>query len=680
MTLRDLDIKRSYVSLGEGNISDSLICPALNCACKYDRSVGFFSSNVFSTVLPGLVNFYRNGGHIRLVCSPKLSDEDIAVLDAAYAQREALIAEKFSEQFATELQEFDEPSLQLLYELVVRGALDIRIAYTDGTGMYHDKMGIIQDAVGNTVAFYGSANSSENGYRNNYERIRVSKSWMPGENEYVQDEQEEFESLWNGTHPYVKVLGFRESAEQKLLETIEQKRTQKQSCSAITLRPYQEEAIQAWVNHQYHGFFVMATGTGKTWTAIFAAKRLVQQHPAMVVICAPYKHLVKQWAEDVKVAFPEANLILVSSENAKWEAQLTEAIIHSRYDSSYQVIVISTIVSFQKERFIRTINKSSAKRLLIVDEAHRFTSRPDSLKTDYQYMLGLSATPHSGRNLEKGNAIMDFFGGRVFNLPIEDALGKFLVNYYYHPIFVNATDEEERRFQSETSKMMGCYRDGVLVDPDSFVIFRRNRLRIIAMAENKIAHIDSIISHLQEKDHIVVYCGDGRLFDDNRQMELRHIQYVKGVLDRHGYRGSQFTAAENMEKRIELVDAFNKGEITALAAIRCLDEGINIPSIKSALILASNDDYREFVQRRGRILRLYGDKKDAQIYDTIVLPSTMTPGMATIELRRYLEYAHLSLNSEELLKELDHLLDHYGLTMEQISMTNAEGEEATLDE
>ena len=129
----------------------------------------------------------------------------------------------------------------------------------------------------------------------------------------------------------------------------------------------------------------------------------------------------------------------------------------------------------------------------------------------------------------------------------------------------------------------------------------------------------------------------------------------------------RFLTLEEQRRFMELVDAFNKGEITSLAAIRCLDEGINIPSIKSALILSSNDDYREFVQRRGRILRQYQDKKDAHIYDVIVLPSTNTPGMAVIELRRYLEYAHLAINKNEKLLELDHLMAHYGLTYEQIA-------------
>ena len=204
------------------------------------------------------------------------------------------------------------------------------------------------------------------------------------------------------------------------------------------------------------------------------------------------------------------------------------------------------------------------------------------------------------------------------------------------------------------------------------------------MADEKQEKIDYIVSQIQEKDHFVVYCGDGRLFDNNTGEELRHIQSVKRVLSAHGYKSSQFTAQENMDDRMQLVDAFNKGEISALAAIRCLDEGINIPSIKSALILSSNDDYREFVQRRGRILRTYSvngkDKEFAHIYDVIVLPSHDLPAWAKIEFRRFHEYAKLSINRDELLPELDNYLDDYGLTIEDVDVYDYEDMEDSLDE
>ena len=200
------------------------------------------------------------------------------------------------------------------------------------------------------------------------------------------------------------------------------------------------------------------------------------------------------------------------------------------------------------------------------------------------------------------------------------------------------------------------------------------------MAENKISHLDDFIKQIPVKDHFIVYCGDGHLFDDEKEDEIRYIQYVKNHLYNLGIKSSQFTATESMDRRMELVDMFNNNEISSLVAIRCLDEGINIPSIKSALILSSNDDYREFVQRRGRILRRYDNKKEADIYDVVVLPSRNTPKMAIIELRRYYEYARLAQNRGKLLDELIIQLNNYGLTMDDVMFYTEINTEVELDD
>lgn len=679
MSYKDIEIKRSYISYGNNNIANSLIKPALYHTKHYKRSVGFFSSNVFETILDGVIALVRNKGDIKLITSPKLSEKDIDAISLGYEQKEAIISGLVERDFQFELEKFDDSKLQLLSEIIARGILDIKIAVTNGLGDYHDKLAIMEDFEGNIIVFYGSPNSSLNGYRNNYEKVRVVKSWVESENESVLDEIHEFDKLWNGTNEFVSVYPFNESAKKSILQVIERRNSLK-SGDTIKLRDYQEEAINSWVNNNYRGFYVMATGTGKTWTAIYSAKELIKTHPVIIVICAPYKHLVKQWAEDVEKAFPKAKLILVSSENPRWEEQINEEIIRRKYDTESQIVIISTISSFNMDRFDVTIKKSSLDKLLIVDEAHRFTNRPDFLNKRYKYLLGLSATPYSGKNTEKGDSLMTFFGGRVFNLPIEIALErKFLVPYNYYPIYVNATEDEESRFRYFSSKMAACFRNGKCIDPDNLVKFHRNRLRVISMAIEKVNRIDEIIDKIKEKDHFIVYCGDGHLFDDNQQ-ELRHIQFVKIALDKHGFKPSQFTATENMYKRMELVDAFNNNEISALAAIRCLDEGINIPSIKGALILSSNDDYREFVQRRGRILRTYNGKQSANIYDVIVLPSNQTQGLAEIEFRRYYEYAKLAHNKEDLIPKLEQMLEEYGFGLEDVDLYANYFEEDNIDE
>lgn len=227
MGLKDLDIKKSYISCGDENIAKSFLVPALKHTKLYQRSVGFFSSSVFEPILDGVVALARNGGNIQLIASPRLNEEDA---------------------------------------------------------------------------------------------------------ESIADEQEEFRSLWDGTNPFVKVYPYRESAKANLLTVLERKQSGSgaKSNAPIQLRDYQKEAITAWVNNDYHGFYVMATGTGKTWTAIYSAKELLEKHPAMVVICAPYKHLVRQWADDVVKSFPDAKLIMVSSENPQWEQQINHEVIRRK--------------------------------------------------------------------------------------------------------------------------------------------------------------------------------------------------------------------------------------------------------------------------------------------------------------------------------------------------------------
>lgn len=681
MTFKEFAIEKSYINRGSNNFLDSLLKPALREAAYYRRSVGFFSSSVFSLLLNSLPSFIRNNGKIHLIVSPELSNDDIKAIQLGYEKKSDLLNRRFLEDFDAEIRLFDDVGLDTLAELVARGILDVKVASVKNDfGIYHDKLGILTDKVGNNVVFYGSPNSSANAYLNNYEKIRVVRDWIQGEGEAVRDEISEFDSMWENRNPYLEVFDFMESVKECILVVKEERSRGKKVKDPIELYDYQKDAIQAWVDKGFRGFYVMATGTGKTWTAIYSAKRLLEEHKCLIVIAAPYKHLVRQWAEDVNKLFPDAETVLISSENPQWYTISKRLVLSQQYHPEKQIILITTIKSFYSAKFEKVINLSDEEKLLIVDEAHRFTQRPENLRRAYSYMLGLSATPINGKQNENGIALLDFFGGLAYNLPIEKALERnFLVHYNYLPVYVTATSEEEENFNAISSNMAGCFRDGVLIDRERFVKYVRARLRIMSMAEEKLARIKTFVDQIKEKDHFVVYCGDGRLFDEQDE-EIRHIQFVQNQMDDMGIRTSQFTANENMDRRMELVDMFNKQEIDALVAIRCLDEGINIPSIKSALILSSNDDYREFVQRRGRILRKYKGKKSADIYDVVVLPSAMCPKMAIIELRRYYEYAKLALNKEERLVEMQTLLSQYGLRLEDIMFNTDLEVEVDLDE
>lgn len=692
MSLSNLNVKISYTSRGEDDIISDFLVPALKQAVLYKRSVGFFSSSVFELLGDGLNSLVSNDGEIRIICSPELSKKDVEGIQLGYALKEGIIQKIIEDDIGTFLDQIDDKSLLQLVSLIAKNKLNVVVVDLDNSrGMYHDKIGIIADKDGNEILFVGSPNESLNAYEYNYEKVRVSVSWNPSDRARIEDDEKEFDDIWDGTNRFIRkkdytdIISKRLSAEVKRrkLSEYNPEKTDKNK-DPIKLRQYQKDAIAGWVKNGYKGFFVMATGTGKTWTAIYAAMELISKEPLFLVICAPYKHLIRQWYEDIHKVLPDCNTILISGENHDWENQLVEALLNVKYGKKTSVVAISTIKSFCGDKFERIAKKSVLDRMLIMDEAHRFNQRTEEITQNYRYMLGLSATPYSRKGDQNGRELMDFFGGQVYNLPIEYAIAKnHLVHYNYYPIYVNASEEEEKKFDRLTSLMASCYRNGICIDTESLAKHKRSRLRVISMAQEKTERIRWILSQIYEDDHFIVYCGDGKLFYGDKGEETRHIQFVKEILTGLDYKVSQFTADESMKERMQIVNAFNRGIIDAMVAIRCLDEGINIPSIKGALLLASNDDYREFVQRRGRILRTYTDeytgeeKKVANIYDVIVLPPT-NKLFANIELRRFYEYCSLADNKEECVKQLDDLMVKYSLEIEDI--VDVEENEEELDE
>lgn len=189
---REIPLQHSYISCGETNIANSFLNPVLGYTKLYKRSVGFFSSSVFSLIKEGIVKLARNKGEIRLIASPHLSQEDIQAIQMGYDKREKIVSDSFSRDFVEKLDELKEEELLLLVDLIAKGFLDIKIAVSNTDGIYHDKLGILEDEEGNKIAFYGSSNSSLNGYQKNYEKIRIARSWIPGEVESVEDEQNDF--------------------------------------------------------------------------------------------------------------------------------------------------------------------------------------------------------------------------------------------------------------------------------------------------------------------------------------------------------------------------------------------------------------------------------------------------------------------------------------------------------
>ena len=676
MNYKDFNIDISYKNIGEERFCD-IINPLLSCTETYQRSVGFFSSKALTFIKTGILELARNGGTIQLATSPKLSEDDIRAIADGYDARE-IIEQRTLSEFESSLSELDDANLSILYSLIKERILDIRIIVKD-KGMYHDKLAVLTDRNGNRIACVGSNNESSGGYNDNYEKVRIYRSWI--EPDRVIDEIEEFESIWDGTNSFLHVYKFSDAKNKELLECIERtKNSKKNQKKKVELRPYQTEAKNAWIANGYKGFFEMATGTGKTLTALFSIMELIKSKPVFTVILAPYKHLVNQWYDTIKENFDDVEVIKVYG-----EIKDAEQLIYAKYIQSKKnyrpIIVVSTIVSFFIDRYQTLYDLIGYERLLVVDEAHNFINKiSDELSAKYKYKLGLSATPVFGKDAGKTTLLLEWFGGRVMSFPIEKAIGKYLVNYEYIPFYIDATDEDEDKFKKATQIMLSCIDSstGKIVDEERFNVAYRSRLRAISMADEKIERIQEIFNTITETNHTIIYCSDGRLFrsgkQHNEESEIKHLDYILELINdsvvKKSLKASRFTATEDASTRMKLIDLFNAGKIDYLVAIKCLDEGIDIPSIKSALILSSNDNYREFVQRRGRILRKYSGKDIAKIYDVIVLPSYQAKGMAEIELRRFYEYAKLAYNKDQLLPDLESIMKKYDLAYDDIQFKN----------
>ena len=474
MNFRDIDIKISYLSAGEDSFSD-ILNPLLAYTKIYKRSVGFFSSSALNFIGDGILEMARNGGKIYLATSPRLSDEDIYAIQSGYLDREKILRDGFLTEVRETFLLLTDDNAKMLYSLVKEGIVDVKIVVRRN-GIYHDKLALLEDFDGNIIACVGSNNETASGYNNNYEKTRVYKSWCDFEGR-IQDETSEFNSIWEDNNSELIVFSFMDAFQHELLERVEKKGIYNSKATKYKMRDYQIEAKDAW-NKNHSGFFVMATGTGKTITALYSIKEFITSNKIFTVIAVPYKHLVAQWAEDVKEFFPDSYICIVHGEVKDGETRVYASYVQAQIDYK-PIIVITTIKSFFLDRYVRLYDSIAFEKLLVVDEAHNFINRiNDDLARTYQYKLGLSATPVFGNDEDRTRLLLDWFGGQVVDLPIEKALGKYLVNYEYHPIFVHATAEDEKKFSKATALMLSGIDSthNVIIDDKKFTLVYRGLL------------------------------------------------------------------------------------------------------------------------------------------------------------------------------------------------------------
>lgn len=398
-------------------------------------------------------------------------------------------------------------------------------------------------------------------------------------------------------------------------------------------RPYQRRAVRQWVEGGAQGILKMATGTGKTITSLMAAEHVSQalDDCLALIIAVPYQHLVEQWAEDVKEFGTQP--IMAYQSRANWQENLQRQMLAFNSGARSTFCVITTHKTFASDVFQRELKRiQGAEQLLIADEVHHLgaphlsSSLPDSIPM----RLGLSATPERWYDSEGTDILHSYFdGGVVYEYSLPEAIENgALCEYYYVPHIVELTDEEALEYEELSSKIakLAAKIEGDLGDADlqsnnklKQALFARARL--LGTAEEKLEYLLTLIEAQGDVSHTLVYCGDGSVESETSDQSLRHVDAaVKLLRTELGVRARRFTADEDQSERKRLLDEFERGKLEALVAIRCLDEGVDVPATETAYILASSSNPRQFVQRRGRILRSHKNKEYAVVHDFVVAP------------------------------------------------------------
>lgn len=398
----------------------------------------------------------------------------------------------------------------------------------------------------------------------------------------------------------------------------------------VEARPYQQDAIHSWLEQEGKGILRMATGTGKTITALLAASRIPEllDKGFVLVVAVPYQHLVDQWAVDLEEF--DARPILAYQSRQNWQPRLERELLEFNNKSREICVVITTHRTLSQESARRTLNRAAGPLMLIADEVHHLgASQSQKVLTElFDFRLGLSATPERWYDSEGTEALKKYFAGTVFDYGLKQAIDAgALCEYYYVPHIVELQDDEMERYMQLTSKIgrliarQGGGSDLNLEDNQSLQTVLFQRARLIGTAREKLNLLVELFNQETDPKHSLVYCSDGSTGVE--QDGERHVDVTTSTLRRDcDLAVERFTARENQEKREYLLSAFEAGDIDVLSSIRCLDEGVDVPETRTAYILASTSNPRQYIQRRGRILRKHPGKKYAVIHDFITIPDT----------------------------------------------------------
>jgi len=705
--LKDVDFRNSYSS--GYNEPKEFFTEALIESKTFDLGLGFFSTSGIRSLAYGFAVFVANGGTMRVVINDILNESDKrAILIGQREKLEDSVCEKIITNIEKMKQTFsqaDELFFRCFSYLISIKRMEFIATLSANGGLAHDKYGVFSDNKGNKVAFIGSANFSQTALEVNSETVTVFTSWK--DKQRVTEYQEMFNKSWEEDNQHVVHIPI-ERVKAYVLNDFKTKNTMELIKAGISLRDFdnssltnpkplpkeliqklekkeleprfpfpeerdiQKEAYKAWKENSKQGIFAMATGSGKTVTALNCLLKEYQSsgiYKAIIVV--PTKALALQWENEVK-NFNFQNVI--STHTSKdWKKELSRFTTKSLLNPNRNLILITTYATFIREKVQEFVNKTNGINdfVFIADEAHNLGARGplSHLPTKIRKRIGLSATPERVYDEVGSKLLYEFFNSMppkyTYRFTMKQAIDKkILCPYNYHPIFVSLTNTEMAEYAKVTDKLRK------FIDPETgkykkeAEMLLMKRKRIVHKAQNKKLFVAELLDSLNRKrtlDYTFVFVPEGyepdyaevdnyNIKDDDihiideyasmfKDMNYRYHKYITGLEDAPG-----------------ILDSFAKGDIQVLLSMKCLDEGVDIPRAEHAIFISSTGNPRQFIQRRGRVLRRCEGKEIATIWDLIVTPPDTTGTNSTLEsnlfkgeVKRIINFAALAENKIDIL-------------------------------
>lgn len=692
MQFKDLDIKPNYDSKNTDVYNDffNTVLPQSN---RYRRYAGFFSVKRFALIAEGLQEFIQeNNGTIEVAIIPTFSQEDKdAIINGNTV--DDIVTKNWISDLSQIKEKFLEDHTKALSWMIANGFLTVKLVipeHEDGIpfsgdelrnhAIFRKEIGIFYNKNNDNIpiSFHGIIDRDDFDGGEMYS-INVSRYWFESEKDRVNKDHEDFVNFWDDDVCTInsircKITSISDEMKEYFKKNAPRTKADIPKLKKLPiLRDYQNAAIDSWVENKNKGIFEMATGTGKTFTAIGCIEGIKQTSDHLLIIIAtPYRNLTDQWKRELDKWDIKSSIL----ESGTWEKILHDEIFYLNRKSKKETTVFITSHSlFAKMDFIKQIKRSKIPMMLIVDEAHHagaITVR-NGLLDEYDHRLGLSATIERYFDGDGTELLRKYFEGpsgksTVVTYSLKQAIedGR-LCRYNYYPFFVDLTNEQAEEYQEITYRAVRLLhsKDPEIKKKGELLIMER--AKIIRDAENKINALKQIFEEMNNINHTLIFCSENQ-YEPIKSLLNNPAKYNISK-DSVYYKKITYDDPKDPKKRIKILNDFADGDWNVLLSNRVLDEGMDVPQAKNCIVMASTGNPTQFIQRRGRVLRTYfepykdGTIKDhANIYDILVKPNLnifvdqdsqkMEIGIIRSQLSRLKQMGELALNKDYCMNKI----------------------------